>query len=152
MEIKWERRDAMKKITLLILSAMLFCSLLLFNAKADASSFSDINNHWAEEEMEYLIQKGIIGGYADGTFRPNEIVTRAQAAVMIGRAKGLPGEKPVDTRFPDVPASVTGSGYIYELEKIDAITGYGNGTYRPHQPVNRGDATIHLASHLLSSS
>ncbi|MBT2640367.1 S-layer homology domain-containing protein [Bacillus sp. ISL-39] len=123
---------------------MLFCSLLLFNGKADASSFSDIKNHWAEEEMEYLVQKGIIGGYADDTFRPNEIVTRAQAAIMIGRAKGLPGEQPVDTRFPDVPASVTGSGYIHELEKIDALTGYGDGTYRPHEPVKRGDATVHL--------
>ncbi|MBT2644640.1 S-layer homology domain-containing protein [Bacillus sp. ISL-41] len=134
----------MNKITTILLSAILASSLFVFNGDAKASSFSDINNHWAKEEMEYLVQKGIIGGYADGTFRPNEIVTRAQAAIMIGRALGLPGEQPVDTRFPDVPASVTGSGYIHELELIDVLTGYGDGTYRPHQPVNRGDATVHL--------
>jgi hypothetical protein len=134
----------MEDIFKLLLSAMLFSSLFVFNETAEASSFSDIHNHWAKEEMEYLVQKGIIGGYADGTLRPNEIVTRAQAAIMIGRALRLPGQQPVDTRFPDVPASVTGSGYIYELEKIDAITGYGDGTYRPHEPVNRGDSTVHL--------
>ena len=134
----------MKKVTMFLLSVVLVSNLFLYNGKADASTFSDINNHWAKEEIEYLVQKGIIGGYADGTFRPNEIVTRAQAAIMIGRALGLPGEHPVDARFKDVPARVTGSGYIHELELIGVVTGYGDGTYRPQKPVNRGDATIHL--------
>jgi hypothetical protein len=103
----------MENIFKFLISAMLFSSLFVFNETAEASSFPDIHNHWAKEEMEYLVQKGIIGGYADGTLRPNDIVTRAQAAIMIGRALKLPGQQPVDTRFPDVPASVTGSGYIY---------------------------------------
>ncbi|MEH6943335.1 S-layer homology domain-containing protein [Bacillus sp. JJ722] len=134
----------MKKTTSIMLLAILFSSLFLFNEKAEASSFSDINSHWAEKEMEYIFQKGIIKGYSDGTFKPNETITRAQAAIMIGRAMGINGDKSVNTRFPDVDASVTGSGYIYELEKIDVITGYGDGTYRPYEHVNRGDAIIHL--------
>lgn len=142
----------MKKVTCFLLSAVLVSSLFLFNGKAGASSFSDINNHWAKEDMEYLVQKGIIGGYADGTFRPNEVVTRAQAAIMIGRALGLPGEQPVDARFKDVPASVTGSGFIHQLELIGVAAGYGDGTYRPHNPVNRGDATIHLIKSTLAPS
>ncbi|MBT2639887.1 S-layer homology domain-containing protein [Bacillus sp. ISL-39] len=142
----------MKKVTCFLLSAVLVSSLFLFNGKAEASSFSDIKNHWAKEDMEYLVQKGIIGGYADGTFRPNEIVTRAQAAIMIGRALGLPGEQPVNARFKDVPASVTGSGYIHQLELIGVAAGYGDRTYRPHKPVNRGDATIHLIKSTLAPS
>ncbi len=142
----------MKKVTYVLVLTVMVSSLLLFNGKADADSFSDIENHWAKEDMEYLVQKGIIGGYADGTFRPNEVVTRAQAAIMIGRALGLPGEQPVDARFKDVPASVTGSGYIHQLELIGVASGYADRTYRPHKPVNRGDATIHLIKSTLAPS
>ena len=142
----------MKKVTYFLVLTVMVSSLFLSNGKADASSLSDIKNHWAKEDMEYLVQKGIIGGYADGTFRPNDIVTRAQAAIMMGRALGLPGEKPVDTMFSDVPAGVTGSGYIHQLVLIGVAAGYGDRTYRPHQPVTRGDATIHLIKSTLAPS
>ncbi|MFP7442449.1 MULTISPECIES: S-layer homology domain-containing protein [Bacillus] len=132
----------MKK--LLVLAVLMFSCFFSFTQNTDASgSFKDIENHWAKEEMEYLIGKGVIGGYADGTFKPNEFITRAQAAIMIGRSKELPGE-PVDTKFKDVKASVAGSGYIHALTERDIIVGYPDGTYRPHQAVTRGDASIHI--------
>lgn len=48
------------------------------------SSFSDVpNNHWALQAIETMRQEGVVSGFGDGTFRPNEPVTRAQMAVII---------------------------------------------------------------------
>ena len=52
--------------------------------KAD-SNFTDIAGHWAEAEIEQAATLGWIRGYADGTFRPNNQITRAEAMTMINR-------------------------------------------------------------------
>lgn len=50
-----------------------------------ANSFSDIQNHWAKENIEKADRKGIINGFDDGTFRPDEPVTRAQLCAILDR-------------------------------------------------------------------
>lgn len=47
------------------------------------ASFKDIQGHWAEKHIEKLKNAGIVNGHADGTFRPDEQITRAEAAVMM---------------------------------------------------------------------
>jgi len=48
--------------------------------------FSDLQGHWAKQVIEILQAKGIAGGYDDGTFRPNNLCTQAEAATLIDRA------------------------------------------------------------------
>jgi len=50
--------------------------------------FSDIGKHWAEETIRWAAGKGIVSGYGDGTFRPNQTVTEAEFLVMFTRAFG----------------------------------------------------------------
>jgi hypothetical protein len=51
--------------------------------------FKDVpETHWAYKAIEELAEKGIINGYEDGTFKPNEPVTRAEIATIISRLKG----------------------------------------------------------------
>ncbi len=47
--------------------------------------FSDISGHWAKGSIEYLAQLGIVNGRNDGTFAPDEPITRAEVAVMIAK-------------------------------------------------------------------
>lgn len=136
----------MRKMIKLLLSFMLILGIFLFTKAADPSAsgkFKDIESHWAKAEIEYLISKGVISGYADGTFRPGETVTRAQAAIMIGRSLGLDGT-PRNTRFKDVTADVTGSGFIDALYQRDSIVGYTDYIYRPHTPVTRAEMATNL--------
>lgn len=49
------------------------------------TSFTDITNHWAAPSIAVLVQKGIVKGYTDGTFRPNDGVTRAELVTMMNR-------------------------------------------------------------------
>jgi hypothetical protein len=49
--------------------------------------FMDVpETHWAAKAIDELSEKGIIKGYEDGTFRPDEPISRAEVAVMISRA------------------------------------------------------------------
>lgn len=49
------------------------------------SNFTDISGHWAEEEIERAVSLGWIRGYEDGTFRPDQYITRAETMTIINR-------------------------------------------------------------------
>lgn len=76
----------MKRIVSLILAVML-CAGLAAPAMAANKNFSDVpSSHWAYNDIQSAADKGIIGGYADGTFKPAGTVTNAQFLTMIARA------------------------------------------------------------------
>ena len=111
---------------------------------AQAASFKDVSTgHTFYDEIHYLVEKEIIQGYPDNTFQPNQGVTRAQAATMIGRALGLDGTKKT-TPFSDVSAEMSASGYIQVAAKKGIIQGYQDGTFRPNTIVTRGQLAIFL--------
>jgi outer membrane protein assembly factor BamE (lipoprotein component of BamABCDE complex) len=131
----------MKKLGSLFLAFVLVFSFYSHSTKAQG--FADISaSHPFYEEITYLTEKNIIVGFADG-FRPNGVVTRAQAAIMIGRALGLNGD-PKNTGFTDVHASVTGSGYIASAVEKGIIKGYADTTFKPGNPVTRAQMAIFL--------
>ena len=66
-----------------ILAFLMLVSLLL---PASALAASDVEGHWAEAVIESWVDAGKAGGYADGTFRPNAPVTRAEFSVLLARA------------------------------------------------------------------
>lgn len=81
-----------KVITLLICSALLCGGPLMTAGEAaiaeggvERSGFSDVNGHWAESEIEEFAKTGIIRGFPDGTFRPDEMVTQEQFMAMLQR-------------------------------------------------------------------
>lgn len=65
----------------------------VFEMESDKMSrFEDVNGHWAEKHIDKLVDYGIVNGFEDGTFRPDEPITRAQAAVMISNALSVLGK------------------------------------------------------------
>ena len=125
---------------------LLICMVLLFSFVpfTQAVSFKDVSkSNIFYDEIHYLVDKEIIAGYADGTFKSSQSVTRAQAATMIGRALGLDGTK-VKTEFPDVASDSVASGYIQEAAKKGIIQGFADGNFRPNAVVTRGQLAIFL--------
>lgn len=133
----------MKKLISLVLFVLVLGLVAPVNDQA-AGGFKDVSTGYTfYDEVLYLSGKGVISGFADGTFKPNLTVTRAQAAMMLGRALNLKGE-PRNTKFKDVPAKVTGSGYIAAAVEKGIISGYADGTYRPYDSVTRAQMAIFL--------
>lgn len=133
----------MKKLTCVVLFVLLF-GLMAPTVGQAAVRFKDVSpNYTFYDEVLYLADKGVITGFSDGSFKPNQSVTRAQAAIMLGRALNLNGT-PKNTKFKDVSAKVTGSGYIAAAVEKGIISGFPDGTYRPHDAVTRGQMAIFL--------
>ncbi|HYK72417.1 MAG TPA: S-layer homology domain-containing protein [Pseudoneobacillus sp.] len=127
----------------------IFCILFLFFGfvpiSEATSSFNDVKNtHRFINEITFLTNKNIITGFPDDSFRPSQSVTRAQAAIMIGRAVGLNGTQR-ETTFKDVGSSVIASGYIDSAVSRGIIQGFPDHTYRPNDPVTRGQMAIFLS-------
>ncbi len=118
--------------------------LSLVGSFASAATFRDVpESNRFYEEIDLLSNLEIISGFTDGTFRPEENVTRAQAAILIGKTFDLDGTKRT-TSFSDVHLSNTASGYIESAVEEGILSGFPDGTYRPNQTVTRAQLAIIL--------
>lgn len=91
--------------------------------------------------IQSAAEKGILGGYSDGTFKPNKKVTRGQMAVFIANAFELPNG---DTTFKDVKQGQTGYDQIKKLVAAGITTGYPDGTFKPSNNLTRGHISLFL--------
>ncbi|HET7578166.1 MAG TPA: S-layer homology domain-containing protein, partial [Bacillales bacterium] len=131
--------------------ASLVVLMVCFNgqSKAAGKGFSDFNQKdWGYSEVHYLVGKGVLEGYPDGTFKPDKAIKRKEAATMIGRVFDLNGEKR-KTEFPDVDRYDYASGYIQSGADNGYITGYPDHTFRPNQSMQR-DEMAYLVSRAFS--
>ncbi len=105
-----------------------------------APEFSDTDSHWAQTEIEFMAEAGVVEGNPDGTFLPDSDLDRAQAAVLIHRIMGLEEPTaPLDNPFTDVPKGAWYAGYIADLKAEGAIDGNPDGTFQPSEFINRAE-------------
>ncbi|MFD2444569.1 S-layer homology domain-containing protein [Bacillus sp. CGMCC 1.16607] len=120
------------------------------NANAAATNFKDVpSNEYFFEAINSLHARNIINGFGDGTFRPNEIITRAQAAKILALALDLDMTIIKDPGFKDVPKENWSYQYISALANKGIIAGYGD-EFKPNDPLTRAQMAkiISLAYHL----
>lgn len=112
-----------------------------------AKTFSDVKGTKYESSVGILTDLGIVNGYQDGTFKPNNTVTRAELAKLIIVSLGK--EKTADalkgkTDFPDVVANSWASGYINCASSLGIIKGYPDGSFKPSNSVSYVEASTML--------
>jgi hypothetical protein len=103
-----------------------------------ASAFSDIENHWAKEYILKLKEKGIVGGYEDGTYKPDNPLTRAELVKLLVCAFGWNTE--YNGGFTDVSVEDWFSGYVGAAKEHGLAAGYDDGSFRPYNIVTREEA------------
>ncbi|MGG2105341.1 S-layer homology domain-containing protein [Lysinibacillus pakistanensis] len=97
--------------------------------------FTDISNNWARDMIEDIAGRGIITGYPDGTFRPNESIKRQHIAIMLTRAFELTTKREA-VPFSDVPQSHPYYDSITKLQQAGIVDG-SNGAFNPNTPMTR---------------
>jgi len=110
------------------------------------SQFSDVDDSVAEKtQISVLATYGLVSGYEDGTFRPNNAITRAEFSTLLSTALNLTpsGKPPI---FPDVPADAWYAGYVSALAAKGFISGYEDGTFRPDDTVTYQEIVTILSS------
>nr|WP_186323215.1 S-layer homology domain-containing protein [Paenibacillus xylanexedens] len=106
------------------------------------ASFADVNaNHWAESSIMAAVQAGYVKGYPDGSFKPEQAITRAELANVLQHM--LKGEQTAASdaaaAFKDVQQHWAQEA-INRLNAAGVLTGYTDGTFGPEQPVTRAEA------------
>ena len=129
-----------------------FAMILSMGAISTFAAYSDVaEGTVVSEAVSILSSLDILTGFEDGTFRPDETVTRAQMAAIICRTLGYENQAQSSmgtTVFADVPASHWASGYINVAQAQQIINGYGNGNYGPEDLVTYEQAVKMIVSAL----
>lgn len=112
---------------------------------------TDIRGYWGEQYVAELSSRGVIGGFPDGSFKPNDEITRAQFAAIVARALKLE-PMPQSANFGDVPRNYWGAGVIGAAVNSGLITGFPDGSYRPEDKITRAQALVILSKALPGAS
>ena len=123
----------MKRLLACILTLALACALLVPAAAAadvTASNFSDWDQVVNQSQVAMLVDLGLISGYADGSFRPYNCITRAETAKIVSGLLSGQAVPDVPCRFADAADSWAAS-YIQFCVDQGVLSGYEDGTFRP---------------------
>ncbi len=123
---------------------------LMNNAKGFWSegsiNFSDVKNgSWFYSAVARAVAAGYVKGYSDGSFKPGNTITRAEAAVMIANAARLSANEAGAYRFTDVgsiPAWARGS--VGAVVAAGYMTGYPDGSFYANASISRAEAVSSL--------
>ncbi len=115
------------------------------------ASFTDVpTDDWAFPYIEYCRAQGVVEGYWNQTYRPDEVVTRDQMAVYLARAVALLAgddlegyQPPAEPSFPDVVNGQWAAKYIEYCAAHGIVQGYWNG-YHPADPVTRDQMAVYV--------
>ena len=109
-------------------------------------AFSDVSDSdWFAGEVALALGEGYVSGFEDGTFRPDQPVTRAQAAAFLAKALKLTGDADAVADMTDSAAIPDwAAGAIGAVVDKGYMGGYEDGTFRPNRPLTRAEAVSML--------
>ena len=108
--------------------------------ETDVNSFPDVNaDDWFNVTVSSLANMGAISGYEDGTFRPNEPITRAELASMAVRFYEAFEAEYEEGTFLDVDGDEWYADAIAAAEELGILGGYPDGTVRPNNNITRAE-------------
>ena len=111
-------------------------------------AFKDVpNNYWAQTFIQELASRNIIKGFPDGSFRPNDPVTRAQFAALLSQAMNKSTIRSSAT-FTDVVSTYWAATAIQKAYTTGFMSGYSATTFRPNENISRVQILVSLANGL----
>ncbi len=119
----------------------LFTAILLLYAPTALAAFTDVPNTDPNfVAVNFLQEQGVIGGYPDGTFKPGQLINRAEALKIIleGSQTEIP-ESAAASAFTDVAVTDWFAPYVMSAQQIGIVAGNPDGTFAPGRNVNRAE-------------
>ncbi len=112
------------------------------------TGFLDLRaSHWASGVVSRAVEYGLINGYKDGRFGPNDKVTRGQVAVILWNMAGKPTARGAARTFPDVTAGKYYYDAVRWASSVGVVNGYGNGRFGPNDNVTREQLAVMLSNY-----
>jgi len=102
--------------------------------------FRDAEKIKHKKAVEFLQQRGILDGYANGSFQPENPINRAESIKVLLESLGqAPSSGELGRDFSDVKKDVWFAGYVKKAKEHKIVKGYADGTFRPMQTVNQAE-------------
>ncbi|GKV70607.1 hypothetical protein NCCP2716_31050 [Sporosarcina sp. NCCP-2716] len=128
-------------------AAIMVSRMLKLNSTPRNTKFKDVGKDYgASGYIAAAADRGLINGYADGTFRPNNKITRGDMAIILERSYGLMAGS--YGTFSDVGYQMNAHMAIATMAGAHIVTGYPDGTFRPTANVTREQFSAFLARSL----
>ncbi|WP_340397582.1 S-layer homology domain-containing protein [Paenibacillus sp. FSL E2-0202] len=133
---------ARRKLSLMIVFALLLSTLTPHMVFGEAAQFKDITGSYAQKEIQSLTEAGIISGYEDNSFKPKKAMSRAELAKIIVLSLGLEANADQAAPFKDVAANSWYRGYVGALVKAGITEGTSATTFSPNANVTREELVV----------
>ncbi|CAK4834081.1 unnamed protein product [Aphanomyces euteiches] len=101
--------------------------------------FSDVGGNWASKEIAKAVELGIVNGYPDGSFRPDEGVTRAEFTSMLVHGMKTMAEGDPLTFKDTGKIGAWAVQAVSQAVKLKIISGYSDGTFRPNASITHAE-------------
>ncbi|MBK5262914.1 MAG: S-layer homology domain-containing protein [Peptostreptococcaceae bacterium] len=164
--------NCIRKWVAIVTFICILCTLVSVNAYA--SSVSDITGHWAKDTIQNWVDQGIVNGYEDGTFRPensisraefmslvngifgyitgypegtmrpDNLITREEVASILMKITGLDGNEAAAGVFNDSKAVTWSKGAIGAVYSAKIMAGYPDGSFKGQNNIKRCEALVAL--------
>ena len=135
----------------LVFSLFMLLSMEWFTDAALARTFADSQRSWAREEISQLSTLGVVNGYPDNTFRPEDTVTRAEFSRLLVSAGGYEEEaqrlQGVHSSFVDMEATAWAIPYVMLGRELGWLQGSGSYFY-PENEISRQETAVILGRYL----
>lgn len=135
------------------LFAIFICCLFFMSRPvfADVTYFSDLSCHWGECNVYYVADFGLLNGYPDGTFCPDNNITRTEFLKILSLDSGENlSVYNNESAFPDVSSSFWGKQYINWGEANGIVNGYLDGTFHPNNTISRQEMAAILYRYIVT--
>ena len=139
--------EYMYKIFKNVVALSLILSMLFVNPAVVAAS--DTQGHWAMETIESWVADGLVSGYEDGSFRPDQEITRAEFFTLLDNI--IEAEYMSDMSFVDVDEEDWYYGAVMCASAIGLTEGYPDGTFKPGKAITREEVAV-IVTRLLDYS
>ncbi|WP_339290055.1 Ig-like domain-containing protein [Paenibacillus sp. FSL E2-0201] len=111
------------------------------NEAQATSAYKDVNTtYWALQSISVVTAQGLMKGYEDGSFKPNQLITRAEMAIIVERL--LDKAQSGTSSFKDISSGHWAKNAIDAAKAAGIINGYLDGTFRPNQTLTRAEAVV----------
>ncbi len=100
-------------------------------------NFNDSGSIENQAAVEFLQQRGILDGYSDGSFGPQNPINRAESLKVLLEALGEGPDTSVTSEFSDVSSDAWYAGYVSKAKRLGIVGGYSDGTFKPGNTVSQ---------------
>lgn len=104
--------------------------------------FTDTENHWAKDNIDFVVRRGLISGITATTFEPDRLITRADFLMALGKLSGADVSVYKTSSFIDVANDSNAMPYIEWAYKSGIVSGTGNNKFSPNDEITREQMAV----------